>query len=133
MMVCGEGISAVVSPGVGVRAAIGLSRWRAVVPDQIMRDGMKMQAGKQPGPKMRWRAAAVGLMFMFLSAGGGVGGCAMPHKSDPEKAPVKAFAPTILSAATGAPVSFDELMADVRTARSFTWAKCTSADITRFS
>ena len=42
----------------------------------------------------------------------------MPHKSDPGKAPVKAFAPgTILSAATGAPVSFDELMADVRTAR----------------
>ncbi|HSO60041.1 MAG TPA: ChaN family lipoprotein, partial [Desulfobacterales bacterium] len=42
----------------------------------------------------------------------------MPHKSDPGKAPVKAFAPgTILSGRTGAPVSFDELMADVRTAR----------------
>ena len=41
----------------------------------------------------------------------------MPHKSDSQKAPVKAFAPTILYAATGAPVSFDELMADVRTAR----------------
>ena len=100
MMVRGEDISAVVSPGVGVHAAIGLSRWRAMVPDQIMRAGMKMQAGKQPGPKMRWRAAAAGLMVMFLAAGGGVGGCAMPLKSDSGKAPVKAFAPgTILSAA----------------------------------
>jgi uncharacterized iron-regulated protein len=42
----------------------------------------------------------------------------MPLKSDSEKAPVKAFAPgTILSGRTGAAVSFDELMADVRTAR----------------
>jgi len=118
MMVCGEDISEAVSPGVGVHAAIGLSRWRAMVPDQIMRAGMKMQAGKQPGPKMRWRAAAAGLMVMFLAAGGGMGGCAMPLKLDSGKAPVKAFAPgTILSARTGAAVSFDELMADVRTAR----------------
>ena len=70
MMVCGEDILAVVSPGVGVHAAIGVSRWRAMVPGQIMRAGMKMQAGKQPGPKMRWRAAAAGLIFMFLAAGG---------------------------------------------------------------
>jgi hypothetical protein len=70
MMVCGEDISAVVSPGVGVHAAIGLSRWRVVLSDQIMRAGMKMQAGKQPGSTMRWSAAAAGLMFMFLAAGG---------------------------------------------------------------
>ncbi len=83
-----------------------------------MRAGMKMQAWKQPGPTMRWRAAAAGLMFMLLAAVGGVGGCAMPLRSDSAKAPVKIFAPgTILSARTGAAVSFDELMADVRTAR----------------
>ncbi len=55
---------------------------------------------------------------MFLAAGGGVGGCAMPFKLHSEPSPAKAFAPgTILSAATGAAVSFDELMADLRTVR----------------
>jgi uncharacterized iron-regulated protein len=118
MIVRGENISAVVSPGVGVHAAIGLSLWRAMVPDQITRTGMKIQAGKKPGPAMHWRAAAAGLMVMLLAVVMGVGGCAMPLKLPSEKAPVKAFAPgTILSAATGAAVSFDELMADVRTAR----------------
>jgi uncharacterized iron-regulated protein len=89
-----------------------------MVPDQIMRAGVKMQAGRQAGLKMRWRAAAAGLMALFLASGGGAGGCAMPLKLDSGKAPVKDFAPgTILSGRTGAAVSFEELIADVRTAR----------------
>ena len=117
-MVCGEDISAVVSPAVGVHAAIGISRRRTRLPGQIMRAGLKMQAKQQPAPKMRWRPAAAGLMVMVLAVGGGVGGCAMPLKLDSGKAPVKAVAPgTILSARMGAEVSFDELIADLRTVR----------------
>jgi uncharacterized iron-regulated protein len=89
-----------------------------MVLDQIMRAGLKMQARKQPAPKMGWRAAAAGLMVTLLAISAGVGGCAMPLKMDAGKEPAAAIAPgTILSGTTGGKVSFDELIADLRTVR----------------
>jgi uncharacterized iron-regulated protein len=74
-----------------------------------------MQAGKLRAKDALARGAAHTSNHVSAASGWGA---SMPLKPDSGKAPAKAFAPgTILSARTGAAVSFDELIADVRTAR----------------
>ncbi len=73
--------------------------------------GVRRQTGTQHS---FWKAA--GVTGILLAAASGIGGCAMPIKTELPGA--AAVAPgTLIDARTGAPVAFEAMLSDVRTAR----------------